>query len=140
MLFPYLGLTLYLIAIGGYLYPGKLVLYLFFIFNGLIFATAFHILVLAIGIITTTVDHTIMIYRDLTSVGRFPIEIYREPVRFIFTFVFPIALMTNVPAHILMGKNQGNLFAYGLVFSFGLLLISVYLWQLALKKYQSYGG
>ena len=131
---------MFLVIKGGYFHLINLLAYLFSLIVGLLIATAFHIFILAFGIITTVVDHTILIYRDLAAIGRFPIEIYQEPIRFIFTFVFPVALMTNVPAQILMRKNQGNMFAYGLIFSVGLLLLSLWVWQRALKRYQSYGG
>ena len=140
LLLPYFAITIFLVIKGGYFHLINLVVYLFYLVVGLVIATAFHILILTFGIITTVVDHTILIYRDLTAVGRFPIEIYQEPIRFIFTFVFPIALMTNVPAQILIGKNQGNLFVYGFIFAITLLLISLWVWQMALKRYQSYGG
>jgi len=140
LLLPYFAITMFLVIKGGYFHLINLLAYLFSLIVGLLIATAFHIFILAFGIITTVVDHTILIYRDLAAIGRFPIEIYQEPIRFIFTFVFPVALMTNVPAQILMRKNQGNMFAYGLIFSVGLLLLSLWVWQRTLKRYQSYGG
>jgi len=118
----------------------NILLYLLLLINGVVIATAFHIIVLALGILMTTVDHTIMIYRDLTSIGRFPLDIYREPIRFIFTFIFPIALMMNLPAQVLIGKFQWQLIAVAVVFAFGLLGFSVLLWRNAVKHYQSWGG
>ena len=46
---------------------------------------------LALGIVTTEVDHTIMIYRDITAMGRFPMEMYKEPIRGFFTLSSPSA-------------------------------------------------
>ncbi len=140
LLLPYFAITIFLVTRGGYFHLINLLAYLFYLMVGLLMATAFHIFVLAFGIMTTVVDHTILIYRDLTAVGRFPVEIYQEPIRFFFTFIFPIALMTNVPAQILMGKNQSHVFVYGLIFAAGLLLLSLWVWKIALKRYQSYGG
>src|SRR3989344_1385099 len=81
--------------------------YFMLIINSLIIATAFHITVLALAILTSEVDHTIMIYRDMTGLGRFPLEIYKEPVRGIFTFIIPIGIMMTFPA-----KALFNLLAY----------------------------
>ena len=65
---------------------------------GLVISAAFHILVLAMGIITLEIDHTVMIYRDLVGLGRFPIDIYKEPLRSLITFIVPIGLMISIPA------------------------------------------
>src|SRR3972149_810752 len=81
----------------------QVLLYLFLLINGLVIATAFHIAVLSLGIITLEIDHTIMIYRDLTNLGRFPIDIYREPIKSILTFIVPVGIMMTFPAKVLLG-------------------------------------
>jgi len=136
----YLLITLYFAFQLPYLSFINLLLYLLLLTNGLIIATAFHVIVLALGILITSVDHTIMIYRDITSIGRFPLDIYREPIRFVFTFVFPIALMMNLPAQVLIGKFNWELVVVAIVFAFGLLGFSMLLWKKAVKHYQSWGG
>ena len=70
--------------------------YLILILNALVIATAFHIIVLSLGIITLEIDHTIMIYRDLTSLGRFPIDIYKEPLRSALLYILPIGVMMTM--------------------------------------------
>lgn len=114
--------------------------YWLLIFNSIIIATAFHILVLALGILFTSVDHTIMIYRDLTSFGRFPFDIYRKSLRDFLTFVLPIGVMFAFPPRALFGllSLKGVIFAF--VISLILLIFSLKIWHFALKKYQSSGG
>ena len=111
--------------------------YLLLIFNSLLIATAFHIVVLSLGIITFEIDHLIMIYRDLTSLGRFPVDIYREPVRAIITYLIPVGIMITLPAKALMGLVS----PIGVAASFGLGIAAVFLatkfWYFALKKYSS---
>lgn len=140
MLIPYLIFNLFLIFTS--LTPSLFNLFLYFILilNGILIATGFHILVLAIGLMTTEVDHTIMIYRDFTSLARFPIEIYREPIRTIFTFIVPIAVMMNFPVKGLLGIINPLLILFSLLTALFINLISNYLWRLSLKKYQSWGG
>ncbi len=107
------------------------------VLNGLLIATAFHIAVLSLGIITLEVDHTVMIYRDLLNLGRFPIDIYREPLRGILTYLVPIAIMITLPAKALIGlaSLKGILVAF-LIGSIS-FFVSVRLWNFALKKYTS---
>ena len=107
------------------------------VLNGLLIATAFHIAVLALGIITLEIDHTIMIYRDLTNLGRFPIDIYKEPLKGILTYLIPIGIMISLPAKALMGLVS----LPGVLWSLGLGVIALFLaikfWNFALTKYTS---
>lgn len=134
---PPLALGVY--YIGAHLNPSLMQTgyYLLLIVNGLILATAFHIAVLSLGIITLEVDHTIMIYRDLTNLGRFPVDIYKEPLRGILTFLIPVGVMVTFPAKALMGlvSVQGVIgsFAVGILTIF----VSLRLWNFALTKYTS---
>jgi len=127
------------IYVGGLLSPSlaEVCIYLLLLVSGFLITTAFHIIVISFGIITLEVDHTIMIYRDLSSMGRFPIDIYKEPLKSILTYFIPVALMMSFPAKGLMGL-VGPL---GIIISVGIsvaaLIISLRFWEYALKQYTS---
>lgn len=112
---------------------------LFFILGtaSFLIITAIHIIVASIGILTTEVDHTIMIYRDLSNMARVPVDIYINPIRLFLTFVFPVAIIMTFPAKALMGILT---FPW-IIFSLGMALIfflsSLKLWQYALTQYSS---
>ncbi len=80
--------------------PLQWLFYLGMIANGLLISTAFHIFVLGIGVLSTSVDHLIMIYRDLTAMLRIPVDLYIEPIRSLLTFVIPLGIMITFPAKI----------------------------------------
>lgn len=117
--------------------PAQLLLYLALLLNGLLVMMAVHVLVAAFGVITTEVDHAVLVYRDLETMGRFPVDIYKEPLRQVLTFVVPVGLMFTVPAKALLGLLSWQT----IVLSFIIGIISVYLsfkfWDYALKKYTS---
>jgi len=115
-------------------------LYLTLVINGFIISTAFHIFVLALGLLTTEVDNAIMIYRDILNLGRFPIEIYQQIISFIFTFIIPIGVMIAFPVKALFNFLSFNNVVFAFFISFLLLLLSIKFWQIGLKKYQSAGG
>lgn len=117
-----------------------ILLYIALLFNGLLIATSFHIAVLALGILTTEVDHTIMIYRDMTRLGTFPIDIYQQPIRFLFTFVIPIGIMVSIPVKSLLNLLSWPWYIASFSFGFISLFIALQFWNYALKKYQSWGG
>ncbi len=140
LLIPYFIMTIYFILKIPTINFLIFILYFLLLINALIIATAFHIAVLALGILTTEVDHTIMIYRDLTTIGRFPLEIYKEPVRGIFTFIIPIGVMMSFPPYVLFRILSLPFFLYSFLISSILLIGALKLWDMALKKYQSWGG
>lgn len=139
LLFPYFFLLLF------FIFQEKISFFSFFLYlilvaNGLIISTAFHIFVLALGALTTEVDNAIMIYRDILNLGRFPIEIYQQIISFIFTFIIPIGVMITFPVKALFSLLSFNNVVFAFFISFFLLSLSIKLWQIGLKKYQSAGG
>lgn len=111
--------------------------YLLLIINGLIIAAAFHIAVIAMGIITLEIDHTIMIYRDITNLGRFPIDIYKPPLKGIITYLIPVGIMITLPAKAFMGLVSVRGIFWSFVLGVFVLFLSVKFWNIALRKYTS---
>jgi ABC-2 type transport system permease protein len=136
MLVPYLGILLMLIFQIQFSLISVL-FYLLLLFNSFLIATAFHIFVLALGILTTEIDHAIMIYRDVTSMARFPVDIYREPLRGFITFIIPIGIMMTFPPKALFGLLSPIFII--LSFAIGTLFIhlSLRVWHYALTQYAS---
>lgn len=137
MLIPFSLGVIYLMGKVGTLSSIGVILYLLLVFNGFLIATAFHIAVLALGILTTEIDNTIMLYRDITRMGMVPIDIYRQPLRAFLTFILPVGIMMTFPAKVLMGLLSWQ----GVVISFvvgGLLFwLSLKFWRYSLRQYAS---
>ncbi len=140
ILIPYICLAIFFAAKLGAITFMSITLYFILIANAMLIATAFHIGVLAFGILTTEVNQPLWIYRDLSTMGRFPFEIYKEPLRGILTFVIPIGIMMSFPPRALFGLLSPLLIIYALFISCILFLVALYFWHFALKRYQSLGG
>lgn len=115
----------------------SVVIYCLLIINSLLIAMSFHIIVLALAILTTEIDHAVMIYRDFTSMGRFPIDIYKEPLRSLVTFAIPIGIMMTIPTKALMGLINTSLVLISFAIGFSIFIASIMLWRYALKRYTS---
>ena len=111
--------------------------YLLLIINAFIIAMSLHILVISVGVLTTEVDNTIMLYRDITQMGRIPVDIYREPLSFLITFVIPVGIMMTFPAKALMGLLSWQFIAISILISAIFLITSLQLWKVSLKNYSS---
>lgn len=137
---PYLLLLIFFIdKVGAVSFFNQLI-YIGLILNALIIAAGFHIIVLALAILTTEVDHAIMIYRDFTRMVSLPVDIYREPLRSFLLFVIPVGLMMTIPVKALFGLLSPNIFLITGVITIIFMIFSLSLWNVALKKYQSWGG
>lgn len=138
MLIPSIGALIWVWSIAAI--PASLAsvtLYILWIALAFIFAVSWHILIIAFGVIFLEVDNLIMIYRDIESMARFPIDIYGSKTRFTLTYILPIAVMATLPA-----KSVFGFLETWVILPFGLFaLISLYLanliWQYALKNYSS---
>ncbi len=128
-----------LVYFGSLLHPSVIesVLYVALVLNGLLIATAFHIIILSLAIISTEIDHMVIIYRDITSLGRFPVDIYKQPLQAFLTYIIPIGVMVTVPAKIMMGVVG----LWGVVSAFIVGIVSIFValkfWNFALTKYTS---
>lgn len=105
--------------------------------SGMVLITTFHIIVASIGIITTEVDHTMWMYRDLSLMARVPVDIYTDAIRALLTFVIPIALIFTFPAKALMALLSPGWIIFSLLFSAIVFWLSLRLWKYALTQYSS---
>ena len=137
MLVPYVGSLIYVAMRLGSLSFLNLSLYVLLLMNGFLIATGFHILVLALAIMTTEIDHTIMIYRDLTSMGRVPVDIYREPLRGIITFIIPVGVMMTFPVKAFFGLLSPFVVVLSLGLGIFFLLLCLRIWRYSLRQYAS---
>lgn len=112
-------------------------LYTILILNAFFIALAFHIFVLSMGVLTTEVDNTIMLYRDITQMGRVPVDIYKEPLQGILTFAIPVGIMMTFPAKALMGLLSPSSVVASFFIGTLFVILSLWLWRFSLKYYSS---
>ncbi|MBI2009596.1 MAG: ABC-2 family transporter protein [Candidatus Chisholmbacteria bacterium] len=104
---------------------------------GLVVITAVHIAVAALGVLTTEVDHTMMIYRDLSAMARVPIDIYGSSIRTFLTFIIPIGIAYTIPAKAFLGLVSIQTALISIAIAIASFFLSLILWRFALTKYSS---
>ena len=137
LLVPLFGAIVYFMIQLNISDPLRVGIYIFLIFIALIISLAFHILVLSLAVFTTEIDHAILVYRDITGMGRFPMDIYREPLRGILTYLLPVGIMMSFPVQALIGILSPVLILYAAVFAFILLFAAMKVWNISLQHYSS---
>lgn len=115
----------------------NILIYISLLLVGFVIALSFHILVLSLAVVTSEIDHAIMMYRDVVGMGRFPIDIYKEPLRGFLTFVIPVGMMMSFPAKALLGLLSPQLIIYSAVFALVIFYLSLKVWDFSLRQYSS---
>ncbi|HEV2339536.1 MAG TPA: ABC-2 family transporter protein [Patescibacteria group bacterium] len=114
-----------------------ILIYILLLLNAFVIAVSFHILILSLGVVTTEIDNATMLYRDLTAMGRVPVDVYKEPLHSVITFIIPVGIMMTIPAKALMGVLQPSILLIALLLCVVLFVVSFRCWQSALRFYSS---
>jgi ABC-2 type transport system permease protein len=78
---------------------------------------------------------------SLTRFIDFPLDIYNPFIKFLLTFLVPLAFINYYPAEILLGKGEYSQIAYLTpVIGIVLLIIAYNFWKIGLKNYASSGS
>ena len=122
---------------SGIVDGGNAFIFILMMFNSILLAFSFHLMVCAMCIITTEVDNLIMIYRDLTNMGRFSTDIYPTIIRTIVTFVVPVTILFTIPSKAILGLLTINNLIISFVVTIVYFILSIKLWRYGLKRYSS---
>lgn len=77
------------------------------------------------------------VLRGLLEAGRFPMAAYPVAYRFFFTFIVPVAFLTNVPAETILHRIEINWIVGSAILSLVLLIVASLFWKFALRFYTS---
>lgn len=105
--------------------------------NSLVISFGIHLFVCAVGVLTTEIDHLIMVYRDVSNMARFPTDIYPQGIRLILTFVIPVVVLITVPAKSILGLLSLPWVIISVLLAGTFLYSSLRFWKYALAKYSS---
>jgi ABC-2 type transport system permease protein len=78
-----------------------------------------------------------VVYGALWQFGRYPVSMYRQPLRFVLTDVLPVAFISTVPALALTRGASLILIVVGLAIGGGAIALVAHVWQVGLKRYTS---
>ena len=95
------------------------------------------VMVVSIAFVAVRVDNLTYFFNSIFDAARWPISVFRGALRFVFTFVFPLAVMTSFPALALLGKLElptaVGAVAGGLLFS----ALARMAWRASVRQYTS---
>ncbi|HEY2903006.1 MAG TPA: ABC-2 family transporter protein [Polyangia bacterium] len=116
---------------------GSVALALLFLAVGVLLLYAIWILVVSASFWVVKVDNLSYLLGSLFDVARWPISVFEGALRVIFTFVFPVAIMTTFPSLALLGKLTLADAAWALAGAVVFVGVARQIWIRALGHYTS---
>jgi ABC-2 type transport system permease protein len=117
--------------------PRALLLGLAFLALAVMVLYSFWILVVSAAFWVVKVDNLSYLFQSLFDAGRWPITVFKGALYYIFTFVFPLALMTTYPALALLGRLTATSAALAWAGGLAFAAIARAVWLRALGMYTS---
>jgi ABC-2 type transport system permease protein len=74
-------------------------------------------------------------YGAAWQLGRYPVDVYRTPVRAVLTYVVPLALIASLPASVLLRDPSPAVVAMSVVAGGVAALVATGVWRLGLRRY-----
>ena len=78
-----------------------------------------------------------VLYKALWQFGRYPVQIYQQPLRFILTYVVPIAFVATFPAQALTHGSSAPFLGASVLGGAGAILLVRSVWTAGLRRYTS---
>ncbi|MBI5497856.1 MAG: ABC-2 family transporter protein [Deltaproteobacteria bacterium] len=95
------------------------------------------ILVISLSFFIVRADNLSFLFSSLLDAARWPVQVFRGALRFLFTFIFPLALMTTYPAMAMMGTLDATTAGTALLVGFSFAAVARVVWLRALRNYTS---
>lgn len=130
-----IGLTA--LQLGGWPGPLDLALASALLLSGVVSIYSLWLLAICVSFWFVRVDNLRFLLWSATDAGRWPIDVFVGPARWILTAVVPVALITTFPAQALLGRLEPETLAISAAVSAAFFLGSRWAWTRSLAAYTS---
>lgn len=76
-----------------------------------------------------------VLYGAAWQLGRYPVDVYRRPVRMLLTYVVPLALIASLPASVLLRDPSPAVVLTSVVAGVVAVFVAGRVWRLGLRRY-----
>lgn len=83
----------------------------------------------------TRIANIEMVFWNVFHAGRYPLEVYQPWVRWLLTFILPLAFLTTFPAQALVGRAGLTTLLTSLTVAPAMFLIATAFWRFGLRRY-----
>lgn len=117
--------------------PDQILAYLLLLMTALAIYYSFVLVLMTTGIWLVRVDNLWVLADNVTTVARYPLDIYALGLQRIFVFFVPLAFLGTVPVRQLTQGADWGMVALGLGWAGVALIVSRGFWRFALRFYTS---
>jgi ABC-2 type transport system permease protein len=104
--------------------------------TGTMLIWASRVLIASIALWTPAVELDV-VYGALLQWGRYPVSIYRQPLRFVLTYILPVAFISTLPARALTRGVEPWLLLLSVFIGLGAVFVVRAIWNAGLRRYTS---
>jgi ABC-2 type transport system permease protein len=98
------------------------------------------ILIVSTAFIVVKVDNLTYLFTSIFDAARWPSSVFRGAMKFIFTFVVPLTVMTTFPAQALLDRLEWQTLAFSVLGSLLFVAAARAVWLRSIRFYTSAGG
>jgi ABC-2 type transport system permease protein len=104
---------------------------------GAVIVYSFWLMLATLAFWFVRVENMLQIFSSMYEAGRWPVSFYPRWLRFMLTFLIPVAFATTVPAQALAGRLNWRTLAGAFGLAAVLLVISRLFWRVGVRRYSS---
>lgn len=119
---------------------GRMAMFLVMLGAGVVIIYSFWLVLATLAFWFTRISNIEMVFWNVFEAGRYPVDIYRRPVRWALTYVVPLAFLTTFPASALVGKLEPANVAAALLLAAAALAGASWFWRYGLRHYSGASG
>ncbi|MBI1334647.1 MAG: ABC-2 family transporter protein [Armatimonadetes bacterium] len=134
------GVTLVVISlIGFHPFPSayQFLLYVIGVICAAVNLYGFQLLLMTTGIYFIRIDNLWVLGETITGLGRYPMDIYPNGLRFLLSFVLPVAFFSYFPSLQLVNGANPMVTIEGVLISAAFFLLSRLWWRYSMRHYSS---
>ena len=98
------------------------------------------ILIVSTAFIVVKVDNLTYLFVSIFDAARWPATVFRGALKYLFTFVIPLAVMTTFPAQALLERLDYQTLAFSVLGSLVFVVLARAVWLRSIRFYTSAGG
>jgi viologen exporter family transport system permease protein len=130
------GVLVYaLVQLGARVGFSEATLFIGMLLTGSAIIYSFWLILATLSFWFVRVENILEIFRSMYEAGRWPVSLYPGWLRFILSFIVPVAFVTTVPAEALTGRLTPNTLLLAAVLAAALLVGSRIFWKIGLRQY-----
>lgn len=124
-----------LIRLGAQVGLSQAALFIGMLLTGSAIIYSFWLILATLSFWFVRVENILEIFRSMYEAGRWPVSLYPGWLRFILTFIVPVAFVTTVPAQALTGRLTPDTLLLAAVLAVVLFAVSRFFWKIGLRQY-----